>query len=150
MMTGTEIGVVGVLRVGVGWGGADASVISSVHVYIVYGSLTGRINNKVLPSHHIYTYIQHTHKSSNPIHSLSHAVLLPLLPLLLLLFLLLLLLLLLRLASLISAIPCLLETIPVHECAQHTPSPLLRITTLSFLLEPPPFLSLHHHHHPWF
>lgn len=115
------------------WGGVgvDASLISSVHVYIVYGSLTGRINNKVLPSHHIYTYVRHTHKSSNPIHSLSHALLL--------------LLLLLRLASLISAMPCLLETIPVHECAQLTPwTPalyhysLISLTTPSFPFCLPP------------
>jgi len=118
---------VGVLRI---WDGLGVMLHSfQVCVYILYGSPTGRINNKVLPSHHIYIYIQHTHKSSNPIHSLSHALLL----------------LLLRLASLISAIPCLLETIPVHECAQYTPfaptsyyHSLISLTTPFYPFSPPP------------
>ena len=96
----------GVLRIWDGVGG-DASLISSVRIYIYYMGLllVGSIIKFSLLIIYIYIYIQHTHKSSNPIHSLSHALLL----------------LLLRLASLISAIPCLLETIPVHECAQYTP-----------------------------
>lgn len=124
---------VGVLRI---WDGVGVMLHSfQVCVYILYGSPTGRINNKVLPSHHIYISIYSIH-TSPPILSI-------LFPTRYFFF---------FFAWLLSLAlyPACLRQFQSTNAHSTPPSPLLHTTTRSFLLQPPSILSLHHHHHPWF
>lgn len=133
LMTGTEIWG----GMGVGWGLMLHSF--QVCMYIVYGSLTGRINKKVPSSHHTYIPIYSIH-TSPPILSV-------LFPTRYFLF--------FFSAWLLSLAlyPCLrqFQSTNAHSAPPATPHPHLPVltSTLSFLLQPLPILFLHHHH-PWF